>query len=97
MNMPRFTAETSLYRTKTNYRKAGAHAALPVSGRVVPQQLPVTACSGCSGFLRGTRYCCDVRITCDPYGGCTTFQLCHTEACGLLPWLEGIFGTAFRG
>lgn len=40
VNMPGFTAETSLYGTMTNYRAKGVHGSLPGPGAVVPQPGP---------------------------------------------------------
>lgn len=80
--MPGFTAETSLYRSSTNYRVAGAHSGLSEAGMVVPQKM-VRVCSECTGVVwRATRYCCDIEITCNPWGGCTVAQWCQTERCG---------------
>lgn len=86
--MPGFTAEISLRRMGANYRMTGTHSVPRAAGVVLPQ---VQVCSDCSDWLRGTRYCCDVTITCNPYGGCTTFQLCHTQDCGVLVVAERIF------
>jgi hypothetical protein len=92
--LPGFTADRSLLRTEGNYRAVAAYGGRSASGSVLPQMSRV--CSACSNWVRGTRYCCDIEITCNPWGGCTVFQICETEACGLLPWLEGIFGAAAR-
>ena len=43
MNMPRFTAEASLYSSGEFYQSARASGALPVSGGVLPQ-LPIGFC-----------------------------------------------------
>jgi hypothetical protein len=63
-NMPRFTAETSLYRSKTNYSMVGARRDLPSGGAVVPQT-PV--CSECTNPILGTKACgnfvCNPRYT----------------------------------
>ncbi len=84
--MPGFTAETSLYRSSTNYRVGGAHSGLSEAGMVVPQMARV--CSECTGFWYGTRYCCDIQITCNPWGGCTVAQWCQTEECGFSHYFD---------
>ena len=89
MAIPGFTAETSLSKSNAIYGGSAPYRGANGTSMLLPQLTRV--CSECSGLLRGTRYCCDIRITCNPWGGCTTFQLCETEDCGLLPWLEGIF------
>ena len=79
--LPGFTAEHSLGKAGANYRAMNAYDHPPGFGAVLPQLL-TTVCSTCShGLARGTRYCCDTEITCNPYGGCTVLQLCHTEDC----------------
>jgi hypothetical protein len=56
MNMPGYTAEASLYQTKTNYRQVGVHSR--GAGEVVPQLTRV--CTACSSRFSGTRRCCDL-------------------------------------
>jgi hypothetical protein len=90
-SMPGFTAERSLYPSNTSYRMVGTYAGLSEVGEVVPQKM-TRVCSECSDTWRGTRYCCDIEITCNPYGGCTVAQWCETEECGILPDWERWLG-----
>ncbi len=91
MNMPGFTAETSLYRTNTNYGMAGAYAVLPGAGGVVPQ---ARACGPCNDLFLGKRICCDERLVCDSFPfGCHFVLSCVTELCGIPA--PGIGGTIF--
>jgi hypothetical protein len=80
-NMPGFTAETSLYRSKTNYSMVGAHGALPSGGAVVPQ---TWVSSKCSNPILGTNSWCD--FNCNPdyphLCGCSDIQ--YDVPCGLL-------------
>jgi hypothetical protein len=70
MNMPAFTAETSLYRVKTNWCARGSHGSFG-SGAVTPQ-LPPAGCGECTplrwpdGRPTGicARQCCDVLRVC---------------------------------
>ena len=88
LTMPGFTSESSVSQSQTRYRTLGANVGHQRVGEVVPQL--ATECSGCSDFFRGKRYCCDIIVTCDPYGGCTDFERCYEEDCGLLTWLDGL-------
>jgi len=78
-NLPGFTAENSLYRTKTTYRKAGTYIAF--SDAIVPQ---LADCTECSNWLYGWRLCCTHIRVCEPGGGCFTETECNPEPCGLL-------------
>jgi hypothetical protein len=82
MRIPGYTAQTSLYKTRTNYRSVGTHD--PGTGEVVPQLSRV--CTECSGFFFGSRNCCDVEILyCNPTGPCLVNILnCQNENCGLI-------------
>jgi len=89
MNIPGYTAETLLSKTKTNYRTMSAHAS--GANGVVPQLTRL--CTECSGSFFGIRRCCDMEIiSCVPDKPCiVTFTNCQTENCGLFGWLVGIF------
>ena len=66
--LPGFTAENSLDKANASYRATNAYGVPTASGAVLQQALK-TICSDCigAGFLqRGTRYCCDIEITCHP-------------------------------
>lgn len=73
MNMPGFTAETSLYKAMINYRTKGVSGSLP--GAVLPQLTKLPPVPGCgvwtplrwpNGTPTGTcaRDCCDVSGHC---------------------------------
>jgi hypothetical protein len=48
MNMPGFTGETSLYKTRNSYRAANIQPALAFGQVVLPQLRPIGFCmSGC--------------------------------------------------
>jgi hypothetical protein len=95
MRIPGFTAESSLYKTKTSYRASSFHGALSQGGGIVPQK--GTACYQCSSWLLGSQYCCDGGVViCTPEGVChIEGDICYTRPCGLLPWLVDIIGTVF--
>src|SRR4051794_10482840 len=86
VTMPGFSAETSLERTRRQYRGKGVHGS-PRAGAVVPQ-LPV--CSPCTNSILGTRVCCDVKVGQGPDGDpVISVGACTTEFCGVL---ADIFG-----
>jgi hypothetical protein len=90
MNMPGFTAETSLYRSKTNYNMVGAHGALPRAGAVVPQNQ--LACGDCSGSLLGVKGCCAFNCN-TKLGLCGCIGNSANVPCGdLIDWVGDIFG-----
>jgi hypothetical protein len=81
-SMPGFTAETSLYRTLSNYRTKGVHGCLPGPRAVVPQ-LRISTVPGCGDCtpLRwpdGTPTGACARACCDVLGRCST----ETCPCG---------------
>jgi hypothetical protein len=96
MNMPGFTAESSLYNLKKSYRLAGAHSG--TAGQVVPQLPTSRACTACDGFFWGSHVCCDIEIvSCtSKFQNCVVnFKNCQTESCGLLVAIGGSLGSIF--
>lgn len=57
MNMPGFTAEASVYKTKGRYMSVGSHGASGRSGVVQSAQGDVCGCSHLSGCARKRCYC----------------------------------------
>jgi hypothetical protein len=50
MNMPRFTAENSLYESSINYSMALSYTQIKDSINVIPQQQTITECSFCNPY-----------------------------------------------
>jgi hypothetical protein len=76
MNMPRFTADASLYKTSVHYRLATSRAGgivAPVGHRLLPQlgknDLDGASCGKASGF--GNVIC--VQCTPGPFPSCKTY------------------------
>lgn len=92
--LPRFTAESSVYRSKAAYLAQGSYGGQAFGARVAPQS---RQCGQCSGFILGERLCCDVIRNCEPGGGCTSeaVNCTRTQCSGLLEWLVNAFGTIF--
>ena len=72
MAIPGFTAEESLLKSTAIYGGSAAHRGATGTSVLLPQLTRV--CSACSGLLRGTRYCCDIRITCNPWAAAPLFS-----------------------
>ncbi len=91
MNMPGFSAETSLYRTRTSYRMLGTRGSLPGAGAVVPQ-LMQTVCSRCSNPILGKISCCEVEVSTGPGDvPVLTTGRCYTARCGVAGAILDIF------
>ena len=75
INIPGFTAETSLCRTRTNFRMMDSDGFLFGARAIVPQ-LPPVGCGPCTDLTwpNGTRTGVCVRDCCDWFG-------CRTERC----------------
>jgi hypothetical protein len=86
MNLPGFTAESSLDRSSSNCRMKSVHGSLPTPGAVVPQ-LRVSAGPGCGECTRlrwpdGTPTGACARACCDVLGRCST-ETCPCGSGGL--------------
>src|SRR5215831_13434420 len=78
INLPGFTAESSLYRTVPKYATENVHGFLPGPGTIVPQLPP--NCGACTPLTwpNGTPTGACARACCDVLGRCST----ETCACG---------------
>jgi hypothetical protein len=85
INTPKFTAETSLRRTRAKYRMTGGHGSLPETGAVVPQ---ASVCSPCTNVIAGRMSCCDIKVGRDPNGrAVVSMGRCRDQNCGALSGL----------
>lgn len=95
MSLPGFLAETSLYRTRTNFRPTGSRGSLLPAGVVVPQ-LPVsTGCGSCTPITWP-----DGTSTGACRQGCCNWFGCWTESCacgGGSGVFHGRLGAVFGG
>ena len=96
MNIPRFTAETSLYRTMANYRTRGIHGSLQGAASVMPQliRLPLEpGCGECTPLQwpDGTPTGACARACCNVVGRCWT----ETCSCGGGGLFGGGWGRVF--
>ena len=91
MDLPGFTAETSLYRSMSRYRTKAGHASDP--NAVVLQLRAVSGCGDCSPLRwpDGTPTGACARACCDVLGRCTT-QTCPCGGGGIFGGGGGIFG-----
>lgn len=64
MNLPGFTAETSLYRTTEHYRTASAHE--PINGMIYPAQMDYL---GNKNVVTTPQYGCEPTEFCAFYDG----------------------------
>ncbi len=73
MRMPRFAAEFSLYRSKTNYSTIGSHGSQFGAEAIVPQLPPSPGCGDCTPYTGpdGTRTGVCHQSCCDLLGRCT--------------------------
>lgn len=86
MNLPGFTAETSLYKTSSSYNTKSVYGSLPES-RAVVAQLRISTTPGCGEctplrWLDGTPTGACARACCDVLGRCST-ETCPCGSGGL--------------